>query len=274
MSRANAARRFLIVLVLSLAAHGCASDETMVSAEDFTYASVDGQASPVVEYRGRHKLQLFTSAFLPRGEDPSPGFAVYSFLLFIDRSPESYAQRRAAAEGFLCLFHDLKEAEAFGLEPARLAVLYAPVRPGQSLADVRRSRNPDDLLDVYDHLRADVLQDTFSETVGERVPELAIVGVVSDDPLGDLSRDEVMWTDLSGLSPENVRAAMVMFRDGFVSGGPSVMAAKAYRPREEAEGIVLAFARNFFESLGQLVTRLGSSAEASETPPASRGQCV
>ena len=269
----------LVILVL-LAVASCESMDAMVSNDgeavfdDLILGTPVTVATSDDQVISGYKIALFASAFLEDQEDPTSNFAVTSFLLFSDRSSRTYPQRRAAAEGFLCLFSDLKRAETIGAEPENLAVLYAPVLAGADLAEIRRERDPDRLLAHYSYTRSNLIRSWFATAPGIPLPAVSLVAVAKPYPFTEVDPQDVVWADLTDMHPGAVAATMEEFREHFIVNGPHILYAKEITSPPERDGIFRAFLFSFFGSIGEFIaawTPGGREAEAGETPGPSSG---
>lgn len=205
-------------------------------------------------------VDLFMSALLPRGADVDRRFAAVSFILFSDRDSDTYVQRRAAAQGFLCLFEDVADAMDLGVPQSRMAVLYAPVLHAAGLQDLRTSRDPDLLLSDYDYTSANLIRSSIAESYSLNVPTVAFVAYAGRSP-----DEDIVVLDLTQRSPEVIQAMLLKFRNSVTESVDVASRSTIAVPKREPFSDSL---RRIFASLGEML----SIERASATTPEAGGQ--
>lgn len=197
-------------------------------------------------------VDLFMSALLPRGADIDRRFAAVSFILFSDRDSDTYVQRRAAMQGFLCLFEDVADAVDLGVPTNRMAVLYAPVQHAASLQDFRSSRDPDLLLSVYDYTAANLIRSSIAESYSLNVPTVAFVAYAGRSP-----DEDIVVLDLTQRSPGIIYAMMLEFRNSVTESRDVASLSTTAVPEPEPFSESL---RRIFASLGEMLSMEEASA--------------
>lgn len=198
---------------------------------------------PTLGFFGRGPItdvEVVARAFWPRGRELSTqDFAFTGFLLFPNRLSSNFVQRNAAAAAFLCLFDDASVAETYGYEPDKMAVFFAPVVDDQEAIEaVRRQRDVDRFLKIYDYFTAERLAKSF----GLDISGVYLVGHTRN---ADGQAGNLQVLDLSGKSPERIEAALLALDEEFSSAAWDAAAAN--------DTSALTIVRRAFDSLGRLL---------------------
>lgn len=195
---------------------------------------------------GELQVDLLARGFLLRGQEVSSGFGYYAYLVFLDGSEATRAEREAAIRAFAHLLEDVTEVSRLPVPKERLAVLYCPVK---ELAPA-----PEKLLEAYDYSFAQLLTVELARR-GLKLPRLFLLG--SATPIQPRSA-----VDPAGLRVVELRGDAQAIEGTVLRFRSSLLAPERPAPA----GALLERVYSFFESVGGFVLSVGSVGGAAPAP--------
>lgn len=194
-------------------------------------------------------IDLLARGFLVRGEQASPGFGYYAYLVFLDAGESTRPQREAAVHAFARLLEDARDVESLQVPRERLAVLYAPVTK-----DPGAPAPPERILELYDYSTAQLLTVEI-ERRGLALPRLFLLGSATPlQPRAATLPPDLRVVELKG-DQQAIETTVLRFRSSLLA--PS---------RPALASAMLERVRAFFDSVGGFVLSVGAVGGSSGKP--------
>jgi hypothetical protein len=154
---------------------------------------------------------LLTDFYAPnRGQQSEYGYYIY--LVFVDNSSTTAAQRAKASEAFVCSFSSATGKDVKQLNKETIALFLAPVVSRGALVRMRQSRHPQELLRYYSYSEGQLFKNKISDRkVFESIAVLGSRTMLNPRNAEPFST-QVEVLDLSQFSPHEIRETIVELR--------------------------------------------------------------